>query len=227
MGLFSDLWGTVKTTFQIGIGGVKIKNNSANLEVMAADGTTPAGITASKVSITGEILEINSDAAGSEADWKYTIQRPVTGMSGAVVLTLPPNDGSASQVLQTDGSGVLTWETAAVTAYNVKCDVTAFAYNTGSPITMLTLPADSIVHKVEVIIDTPFDGTAPALSVGIGGSTSKYMGTTDVNLKGTAKDRYEVHPAEAASADAMIISLTPSTASAGAGRVNVYHSVPS
>lgn len=30
-------------------------------------------------------------------------------LSGNVVLTLPPNDGSANQILQTDGNGVLTW----------------------------------------------------------------------------------------------------------------------
>ena len=28
MGLFADLLGTVKSTFQIGIGGVKLKNNA-------------------------------------------------------------------------------------------------------------------------------------------------------------------------------------------------------
>ena len=33
MGLFADIWGTVKSTFQISIGGVKLKNSSGNLEV--------------------------------------------------------------------------------------------------------------------------------------------------------------------------------------------------
>jgi len=227
MGLFTDLWGTVKSTFQIEIGGVKLKNNAANLEVKAADGTTPAGITASKVSITGEVLEINSDAAGAAADWLYTIQRPAAGMTAAVTLTLPPTDGSASQVLQTDGNGVMTWETAAVTSYNIKCDTTTIAFNGGSPITMLTLPANSIVHQVEVIVDTPYNGLAPTLSVGVAGTVSKFMGTTENNLKGTAKDRYMTHPGEAAGADVMIVTLVPSTADTGSARVLVYHSVPS
>jgi len=227
MGLFADLWGTVKSTFQIGLSGVKLKNNSANLEVMAADGTTPAGITASKVSITGEILEVNSDAAGSGADWKYTIQRPASGMTAAVTLTLPTDDGSASQVLQTDGDGVLSWASAGSTASSVKCDTTTIAYNDSSPISLLTLPASSIVHQVEVVLDTPFDGTSPTLAVGVSGTTSKFMGATDNDLKGTAKDRYVTNPGETAGADVMIATLAPSTASTGSIRVHVFHSVPS
>lgn len=227
MGLFADLWGTVKGTFQIGIAGVKLKNNAADLEVMAADGTTPAGVTASKVSITGEVLEINSDASGAAADWKYTIQRPAAGMGAAVVLTLPVDNGSASQILQTDGDGVLSWASAGSTAACVKCDTTTVAYDTASPVAMLTLPANSIVHQVEVVIDTPFNGTAPVMSVGVAGTTSKFMGTTGVDLKGTAKDRYVSNPGEAAGADEMIVTLVPSTADTGSVRVHVFHSVPS
>ena len=227
MGLFTDLWGTVKSTFQIEIAGVKLKNNAANLEVVAADGTTPAGITASKVSITGEVLEINSDATGAAADWKYTIQRPAAGMSAAVVLTLPPDNGSASQILQTDGDGVLTWASAGSTAACIKCDTTTVAFDGGSPVAALTLPANSIVHQVEVVIDTPYNGLAPTLSVGVAGTVSKFMGTTEVNLKGTAKDRYATHPGEAAGADEIIVTLVPSTADTGSVRVLVFHSVPS
>lgn len=227
MGLWTDLVGTLKSTFQIEIGGVKLKNNAGNLEVKATDGTTPAGVTASKVSITGEVLEINSDAAGAAADWLYTLQRPATGMSAAVVLTLPPDNGSASQILQTDGDGVLTWASAGSTANCVKCDTTTVAFDGGTPVACLTLPANSIVHQVEVVIDTPYNGLAPTLSVGVAGTVSKFMGTTEVNLKGTAKDRYVTHPGEAAGADAIIVTLVPSTADAGSVRVHVYHSVPS
>jgi len=226
MGLFTDLWGTLKSTFQIELNGVKLKNNSANLEVMAADGTTPAGVTASKVSITGEILEINSDAAGADADWKYTVQRPAAGMTAAVTLTLPPDDGSANQVLQTDGSGVLTWASAASTSSSVKCDTTTVAFDGGTPVALVTLPANSIVHQIEVVIDTPYNGLAPTLSVGVAGTVSKFMGTTEVNLKGTAKDRYASHPGEAAGADEIIATLVPSTADTGSVRVLVFHSVP-
>jgi hypothetical protein len=117
MGLFSDLFGTLKDTFQLGLGGVKLKNVSVGLVVKAVDGTTDAPVTASKVNISGDVLDINSDAAGAAADWKYTIQRPAAGMTADVALTLPVDDGSANQVLKTDGSGVLSWASAATTTH--------------------------------------------------------------------------------------------------------------
>jgi hypothetical protein len=228
MGLFADIWGTVKSTFQISIGGVKLKNNAANLEVMAADGTTPAAITVSLLNITGESFVINSDAAEAAADWKYTIQRPAAGMTASVVLTLPTDDGSAGQVLQTDGSGVLTWASAAATTDLVHVNSTSVAFNTGSPVSLFTLPANAVVHNVEVIIDTPFVNGTPTISVGVAGTVSKYLGTTDVNLKGTAKDRYMTHPGEAAvgGTEALIATLVPDTCDAGAVRVLVYYSTP-
>jgi hypothetical protein len=228
MGLYADLWGTVKAAFQIGIGGVKLKNAAANLEVKAADGTTDAAITVSKVNISGDVLDINSDAAGAAADWKYTVQRPAAGMTQAVTLTLPPTDGSPGQVLQTDGSGVLTFEDASSTASSAKFDTTSLAFGSSSPVTMFTLPANAIVHAVQVIIDTPFNGTAPTMSVGVAGTTSKFMGTGDVNLKGTAKDVYTVHPGEPAdgSPENLILTYAADGSAAGAARVLVTYSVP-
>lgn len=228
MGLFADIWGTVKSTFQIGIGGVKLKNSSANLLVRNAADNADAAITASLVNISGEVLVFNSNAAETDADWKMTFQRPVSGMTANVVYTFPISDGSPNQVLQTDGSGNLTWADAASTGSSLKCDTTTLAYGSASPLAMFTLPANAVVHQVEVILDTPFTGTAPVMSVGVVGTTSKYMGTGDVNLKGTAKDRYVVHPGEVAngSPEDLIISYTADGSGAGSARVLVYYSNP-
>lgn len=49
-----------------------------------------------------------TDANGGS---KVTIQT-VTNLSGDYVLTLPPDDGTANQVLSTDGNGELSWATA-------------------------------------------------------------------------------------------------------------------
>ena len=70
-----------------------------------------AELTAAKVNVSGDVVEINSDAANAAADWKYTLQRPAAGMTAPVTLTLPVDDGAASQVLSTDGAGVLSWVT--------------------------------------------------------------------------------------------------------------------
>ena len=109
MALYSDLLGTLKDTFQLGLDGVKLKNVSVGLVVKEKNETTDAPVTASKVNISGDVLEINSDAAGVDADWKYIIQRSAVGMSEEVTLTLPVVHGSANQLLKTDGSGALSW----------------------------------------------------------------------------------------------------------------------
>lgn len=229
MGLFADILGTLSTTFQIGKGGVKLKNNAVTLEVKAVNGTTDAALTASKVSVSGDVIEINSDAADSLADWKYTIQRPAAGMSAGVTLTLPPDDGSASQVLQTDGSGVLTWASAGTTSDLTHVDTTSIGHGDASPVAMFTLPANAVIEKIAVVIDEAFDGTTPTMSIGIVGTVSKYMSTTQVDLKGAPGTVYECYPGLAAEGgtNAMIVTLVPDSSSTGHARVLVFYSTPS
>lgn len=228
MGIFLDLWGSVKSTFQIELNGVKLKNNAANLEVMAANGTTPAAITVSKLNVTGDSIDINSDAGESAADWKYTLQRPAAGMTADVVLTLPVDDGSPGQVVQTDGSGNLSFASAGTTADLIHTNSTSVNYNDSSPVSLFTRPANAVIHNIEVIVDTPFDAGSPTMSVGVAGTTSKYLGTGDVNLKGTAKDRYMTHPGEPSSGspEALIATLAKDTSTLGDVRVLVYYSTP-
>lgn len=94
-----------------GLPGVRLESNADGLSVRNSADTADAPATISKLNVSGDVVEINSDAAGAGADWKYTIRRPTVGMAAAVDLTLPPDDGAAGQVLQTDGAGVLTWVT--------------------------------------------------------------------------------------------------------------------
>jgi hypothetical protein len=229
MGLFADILGTLSTTFQIGKGGVKLKNNGVTLEVKAVNGTTDAALTASKVSISGDVIELNSDAADSAADRKYTIQRPASGMGGAVTLTLPPDDGSASQVLQTDGNGVLTWASAGTTLDLTHVDTTSFTHGDASPVAMFTLPANAVIEKIAVVIDEAFDGTTPTMSVGVAATPAKFMATTQVDLKGVAGTVYECYPGLAAegTTNVMIVTLVPDSSSTGEARVLVYYSTPS
>jgi len=110
----------------------------------------------------------------------------------------------------------------------VTCDTTNLAFGTGSPLTLFTLPINAVIHKCQVIIDTPFNGTAPTLSIGISGTTSKYMGATDNNLKGTAEDIYETTPGKTAmgGTEALIATYVPDSSGAGAARILIFYSVP-
>lgn len=227
MSLFSDLLGTTKAFFKIGgTTGVRLKNSSSNLLVRNTGDTADAEVTASKINVSGDVVDINSDAAGAGADWKYTLQRPASGMSAAVTLTLPVDDGTASQVLSTDGSGVLSWVSAGSTGLADKMDTTSLAFGASSPVAMFTTGAADIIDRVEVIIDTAFDGT-PTMSVGVAGTTSKYMGTTDVDLTAVATTVFEVHPGlPAAGAEALILTYSAGGASTGAARVIVHYGSP-
>jgi hypothetical protein len=227
-GMFSDLWGTTKAYFKIGgTTGVRLKNSSGNLLVRNTGDSADAEVTASKVNVSGNSVVLNSDAASTGADWKATIQRSSTGMTADLLLTLPVDDGTPGQVLSTDGTGVLSWASAGSTASATKQDTTSLAFNSASPVTMFSTGAGDIISRVEVIVDTAFDGT-PTMSVGVAGTTSKYMGTTDVDLTAVATTSFEVHPGlTAAGVESLITTYAAGGATAGAARVIVHYATPS
>ena len=221
-----DLFGTLKSSFRLGLTGVRLKDSSGALLVRNTGDTADAAMTASQVKISGDNFEINSDAAGTAADWKYTLQRPTSGMTAAVVLTLPIDDGTPNQVLQTDGGGILSWASAGSTASNVKTDTTGLAFGTASPLSLFSTGSGDIIESVEVIVDTPFNGT-PSLSIGISGTTSKYMASTEVDLTQAAATMFQVHPnLPPAGVEALIATYAAGGASAGAARILVHTSTP-
>lgn len=226
-GLFSDLWGTTKAYFKIGgTTGVRLKNSTGDLLVRNTGDSADAAITTSKVNISGDVIDLNSDAAGAGADWKFTLQRPASGMTAAVVLTLPVDDGTAGQVLSTDGSGALSWASAGSTSLADKLDTTSLAFGTASPVAMFTTGAADIVDYIDIVIDTAFNGT-PSLSIGISGTTSKYSSTTDVDLTAAAGTVFTVHPGLGAQgAEALIATYVAGGATAGAARIIVHYATP-
>ena len=225
-GTWEDFFGTLKDNFRLGFAGVRLKNSSGNLLVRNAADSADSELTAAKVKVSGEILELNSDAAGAGADWKFTIQRATSGMGAAVVLTLPVNDGSPSEVLSTDGSGNLSFVAAGATGSSDKIDTTSLAFGSASPVTMFTTAAADIIDEIEVVIDTAFDGT-PSLSIGIAGTVSKYMAATEVDLTAAAGTSFIVHPGKAAQgAEALIATYSAGGASAGAARILVHRATP-
>jgi hypothetical protein len=227
MSRYSDLLGTLRATFKVGgTAGVVLKNIAGALSVRNTGDSADAALTASKVSVSGDVLDINSDAAGSAADWKYTLQRPTAGMTAAVVLTLPIDDGTPNQVLQTDGNGILSWAAAGSTASSDKVDTTSLAFGTASPLALFSTGAADIITKIHVIIDTPFNG-APTLSIGITGTLSKYFAATDVDLTAAAGTVFEVHPGlGAGGVEALIATYAAGGASAGAARILVFFATP-
>lgn len=227
MSKFSDLLGTVGSYFKLGISGVRLKDSSGNLLVRNTGDSADAAITASQVNVSGNSVVINSDAAGSESDYQITISRPTSGMSANYTLQLPVDDGTPNQVLATDGSGVLSWASASSTASCDKIDTTSLAFGDSSPISMFTTGSSDVITKVQIVVDTAFNGS-PSVSIGISGSTSKYMASTAVDLTATAGTVFEVHPGKSAQgAESLIATYSAGSASAGAARILVWYSTPS
>jgi hypothetical protein len=228
MAFWTDLVGTVSGYVRLGLTGVRLKNDAGNLVLRDPADSTDANLTAARVNISGDALELNSDAIGGGDDWKLTLNRPASGMTGDVALTLPVGAGTAGYALLTDGTGTLSWGAAGNTAPCATMDTTTVAYDAVSPVTGFTLPANAIVDEVEVVIDTTFNGAAPVLSVGIAGTTSKYMGTTGNSLGAVPGTRFVAHPnhAPVGTEEAIIITLNADSSSAGSARVLVTYSVP-
>jgi hypothetical protein len=230
MSLMSDILGTTYSIFQIGIGGVKLKNNSGNLIVRNATDSADASITASELFNSGDVIVVNSDAASTGADWKLNLKRQTTGMTGDVDFAFPANDGSVGQVLQTDGSGNTSWVSAGSTAACLTQDTTSLAFGSSSTVSMFTLPANAVIDSVKLIVDTSFDGT-PQVSVGISSDHSKYMGAGQNDLKNTgltAPVVWETNPGLIAdgSSEALVLYYTAGSATVGAARCIVSYSVP-
>jgi len=205
--------GTQAGKFILGLTGVTLKNNAGNLDVRNNADSAYASVKASEVTVFnntagfGNTIKTQSTQA---ADYAYE---------------LPLNDGTASQVLSTDGTGILSWVSAGSTSQCLTVDTTSLAFGSGATVSMFTLPANAVINSVVVIVDTAFDST-PTMSVGYSGFASKYVASTDLLL--SVADRYEVPNQAVAnvSTEALEISYSAASATVGAARVLVMYSVP-
>jgi len=227
MASFQDIKGTSQQTFQIQKGGAKFRNNSGVLESRNSANSAYADFVALILRSAGDSIVINEDAAGSGADWKMTFARPASGMTAALTYTFPATVTNG-YVLSTDGSGNLTWVAPSSTSGAGQVDSTPLVFGDSSPVAMFTLPANAAVMRVNVVVDTAFDGS-PTLEIGIGGDTDKYMATTENDLTSGNGDRWTTNPNSipSGSTEALIATYVDGSATVGAARILVEYSVVS
>ena len=227
---FIKVDGTQTNAFQLeaAANGVVLVNSSGALEVKNYLGVDTT-VTGSQFLASGNTgLVINSDAAGSGADWKISLARPASGMTADWTMTLPVSAGTPGFVLQTDGSGNTSWVASTAGATDITVS-TALAFGSTGTVSMFTLPANAVISQISCIVDTAFDGTGPtpSMSVGITGNLSKYMGSGDVNLMEAAGWQVWPNIPPDASTEALEITFTAGGgATTGAARVLVYYSIP-
>lgn len=231
-GRFLDLLGTAFTKLQIGIGGPQVKNASGVIQIRNAADAAYAQISAALFATYGNDFELNAGAAGSGADWKMTFKRPSTGMTHALNITWPSGDPAVGQALTVatfSGDNItLQWTTIASGTEKLIVDTTSLAFGTSSPLAMYTAPASAVHTMFQVIIDTAFNGT-PTMSIGITGTTSKYVSTGQIDLTAAAGTIFEICPAVAApgGTENIIATYSAGSASAGAARILGYYAIPS
>jgi len=225
----ADLAGTLLSRFKVGKGtaGLYWKVVSGGWFARNAADSADAPVTASRLSASGDSIDLNSDATEAGADWMLTLSRPPTGMTADLELKLPPEDGSPGDYLGTDGAGNLAFYAIPGGATNILgIDETDIVHGDSSPVAMFTKPAGALIPLITVHVDTAFNGTNPTLSIGPSGTPSKYVGTTDVDLKTVGQ--YEINPGVPldAGSEAILATYSSDGSSAGALRIITQYGVP-
>ena len=223
-GQWTDILGTLRNGLRLGLQGVFLKDATGNLRLRTNDDSADAELAALKVVVSGDDIVLGEGAEqlvlsrnGAQADELQIIFPAIKATDGQV---LAQKSGTAADVIE------LEWVTAGGTASAEKVDTTSLAFGSGSTVNLFNTGASDVINSVEVIIDTPFDGT-PSLSIGIAGQTSKYMAATDVDLKDTARTSFVVHPnLPAQGVESLIATYSAGGATAGAARIHVRFCEP-
>lgn len=225
---FLDLIGTSSTKFYLGIKGLLLKNASGKIRARNATDSADVPLVGSSIEASGDSLTLNEDAAGAGSDWKLMLSRAAAGMTQDLNFTFPANYGTNGYFMATDGAGGLTFMPSAAASNLEATDTTTLAFGSTSPLAMFTLPVNAVVVKVQIVIDTPFNGT-PSVSIGVAGTTSRYMPSTAVDLTQAAGTIFEVSPGVAAEGTPqdLIATYAAGTASAGSARILVSYVIPS
>lgn len=233
MGVFKNLLGTLLSKFKLGLSGPTLSVESGELAIRNSDDDDYEALRTALVKVFGDEIVLNAGAAGSAADWVMKLVRPSTGMTTDIDIVLPagvPSPGQGIRVASYSG-GTVTLEYytggAGTTSY-VLVDVTALAYGDSSPVAMFTKPANAQVDHLKVIIDGAFDGT-PSLSVGISGTTSKYLAASHVDLTAEAGTVFHVDYGSepTVGTEDLIATYSDGGATEGAARIQVAYVIPS
>lgn len=227
-----DLTGISGSTLQFNLNsGPILKVTSGNFEITNAAGTADVSLTALTLNLSGTVGQIVLNAAATEsgASWKTVIQNATSGQTIDWTLSLPPTAGSPGQVLQTDGSGNSTWASAASTTACLTYVTHTIHFNDTSPEAFFTLPANATVREIDINVTTVWNGTSPSISLGVSGTPSKFMPSTNVDL--TVVGGYTTtackYLATVGTTQALIITFAPGTGgTTGVAIVTLAYTVP-
>jgi hypothetical protein len=129
-----------------GVGGVQVDNTTLSAATDQDITIDPSGTGVFKIAGDAQ-LQAQGDLrfADSDSSNYVAFQAPAT-VSSNLTWTLPATDGSSSQVLTTNGSGTLSWSTAAVTISNETSDA-SLNYPTFTTATSGTITAARVTSS--------------------------------------------------------------------------------
>jgi hypothetical protein len=104
-----------------------------------------------------------------------------------------------------------------------------YAYTDGTKTSTTTIPAGATVVRARNVVTTPFNGTAPTVSVIVDGTSDEtLMVAGDSNLKLAGEYHVEdSHDIVAGTTGVLSLTVTPDSSSAGAGYVMAEYVTPS
>jgi hypothetical protein len=154
----------------------------------------------------------------------------------AARLALSPADGD--MVVQLDSDAVYVYDSTlsawviiggSTVTNDSRVIMSYFTYATPNPISLTTMPINTMVEEVKIVVDSTFNGTGATIKIGKVGATEKYMASVDNDLYGSSGEGYVADYSNdviSGSSENIIATIDKGTATSGNGRIIIYYSKP-
>jgi hypothetical protein len=129
--------------------------------------TKESSVEVSSTGVNIEYLEFGPDL-------EHQIRVDVNGISFDFTgesYTFPLTDGTANQVLTTDGAGQLSWEDKDIQSFQIAMSDETTDLVVGSSVTSFMIPNDFVVTEVMMFVNTAPVGSALIVDVNLGGTS--------------------------------------------------------
>jgi len=214
MGVWKNIVGLIGSTLQFNFTGPK-----------AAGSSTDTVTITSSTDGDGKVVAVTANHTNIELydnDAMTTTITMATGGGGDITMVLPNNDGDANNALTTDGSGNLSW----TDLDSVCARILTLNWNDGASQSLAAAASGRFIDRVVVKVTTAFDGTVPAVEIGIGGTTDKYVAGTEIDLTTVGSYSVDVANYESGSEELLATFTAGGGASEGIAEITLVQCFP-
>lgn len=215
--IWLKIYGIIGDILQLGFDGPVLKKGAADeFEVYEDDGSTKGKIVAGTGNV--ETLEVYDGAA------QKTSITMATGGGADRALVLPGDAGASGQVLQTNGSGTLSWVDN-LAASHVQAAAYDLEFDSGASVNLLNYANSTLIDKIAVVVETAFDGSNPSVEIGVSGDTDKFVASNSIRLNKVKTYIFDVMGIEASGAQMIATFTAGGGASAGSAKIITFSAV--